>query len=88
MHVHRRDPNSNAHSRCSAGVSGLPEGVALVARGAAAQSAEPCVVCAESYGFTPYDLATLSGGHAFGLSASTNPQARPRTPQHVQAGCY
>ncbi|KAK9832108.1 hypothetical protein WJX81_007884 [Elliptochloris bilobata] len=28
----------------------------------------------ESYGFTPYDLCTLSGGHAFGLSASTNPQ--------------
>jgi hypothetical protein len=32
---------------------------------------------AASYGFTPYDLCTLSGGHAFGLSASTNPQVLP-----------
>ena len=35
------------------------------------------VLDAESYGFTTYDLCTLSGGHAFGLSASTNPQVRP-----------
>ena len=38
----------------------------------------------ERYGFTPYDLAILSGGHSFGISVSTNPQVCAMPPMSRQ----